>query len=41
MPSLHKNLPIIDDYNHLSAKQISENKSVKNMTEVWLKRRSL
>ncbi|WP_370622848.1 hypothetical protein [Winogradskyella forsetii] len=31
----------MDDHYHLSSKQISENKPVKNMTEVWLKRRSL
>jgi len=35
--SYAKNLPIIDYHNHLSAKQIAENKPVKNITEVWLK----
>ena len=32
-----KDLPIIDYHNHLSAKQIAENKPVRNITEVWLK----
>ena len=32
-----KDLPIIDYHNHLSAKQIAENKPVNNITEVWLK----
>lgn len=32
-----KDLPIIDYHNHLSAKKISENKPVKNITEAWLK----
>lgn len=31
-----KNLPIIDYHNHLSAKEIAENKPVKNITKVWL-----
>ncbi len=31
-----KNLPIIDYHNHLSAKQIAENKPVNNITDVWL-----
>lgn len=31
-----KDLPIIDYHNHLSAKQIAENKPVKNITKVWL-----
>lgn len=31
-----KNLPIIDYHNHLSVKQIAENKPIKNITEVWL-----
>lgn len=32
-----KDLPIIDYHNHLSAKEIAENKPVKNITEAWLK----
>jgi len=32
-----KNLPIIDYHNHLSAKQISDNNPIKNITEAWLK----
>jgi len=32
-----KEMPIIDYHNHLSAKQIAENKPVKNITEAWLK----
>ncbi len=32
-----KNMPIIDYHNHLSAKQIAENKPLKNITEAWLK----
>ena len=31
-----KGMPIIDYHNHLSAKQIAENKSVANITEAWL-----
>lgn len=31
-----KEMPIIDYHNHLSPKQIAENKPVKNITEVWL-----
>ena len=31
-----KDLPIIDYHNHLSPKQIAENKPVKNITEAWL-----
>lgn len=31
-----KHMPIIDYHNHLSAKQIAENKPVKNITEAWL-----
>ena len=31
-----KEMPIIDYHNHLSAKQIAENKPVENITKVWL-----
>ena len=31
-----KNMPIIDYHNHLSARKIAENKTVKNITDVWL-----
>ena len=31
-----KNMPIIDYHNHLSPKQIAENKPVGNITEAWL-----
>jgi len=31
-----KDLPIIDYHNHLSAKQIAENKPVNNLTKAWL-----
>ncbi len=31
-----KEIPIIDYHNHLSAKQIAENKPVENITKVWL-----
>ena len=31
-----KDLPIIDYHNHLSAKEIAENKPIKNITEAWL-----
>ncbi len=31
-----KNMPIIDYHNHLSAKQIAENKPVENITKAWL-----
>ncbi|WP_194766585.1 glucuronate isomerase [Tamlana sp. I1] len=31
-----KNLPIIDYHNHLSAKQIAENKPIGNITDAWL-----
>lgn len=31
-----KDLPIIDYHNHLSPRQIAENKPVKNITEAWL-----
>ena len=31
-----KNMPIIDYHNHLSAKQIAENKPLGNLTEAWL-----
>ena len=31
-----KDMPIIDYHNHLSPKQIAENKPVKNITEAWL-----
>ena len=31
-----KDLPIIDYHNHLSPKEIAENKPVKNITEAWL-----
>lgn len=31
-----KDLPIVDYHNHLSAKQIAENKPLENITEVWL-----
>ncbi|GAA4814574.1 glucuronate isomerase [Litoribaculum gwangyangense] len=31
-----KDLPIIDYHNHLSAKQIAENKPIKNITDAWL-----
>ncbi len=32
-----KDLPIIDYHNHLSSKEIAENKQFKNLTEIWLK----
>ncbi|TXE12881.1 glucuronate isomerase [Seonamhaeicola algicola] len=32
-----KPMPIIDYHNHLSAKEIAENKPLKNITEAWLK----
>ncbi|MBC3758645.1 glucuronate isomerase [Hyunsoonleella sp. SJ7] len=35
--SYAKDLPIIDYHNHLSAKEIAENKPVKNISEAWLK----
>ena len=31
-----KDMPIIDYHNHLSARKIAENKTVKNITDVWL-----
>ncbi|MFY0712226.1 glucuronate isomerase [Seonamhaeicola sp. NFXS20] len=31
-----KSMPIIDYHNHLSPKQIAENKPIKNITEAWL-----
>lgn len=31
-----KNMPIIDYHNHLSPKQIAENKPIANITEAWL-----
>jgi len=31
-----KDLPIIDYHNHLSPKQIAENKPIKNITDAWL-----
>lgn len=31
-----KDMPIIDYHNHLSPKQIAENKPIKNITEAWL-----
>jgi glucuronate isomerase len=31
-----KDLPIIDYHNHLSAKQIAEDKPIKNITDAWL-----
>lgn len=31
-----KEMPIIDYHNHLSPKKIAENKTVKNITDVWL-----
>ena len=31
-----KDMPIIDYHNHLSAKQIAENKPVENITKAWL-----
>ncbi len=31
-----KDLPILDYHNHLSAKQIAENKPINNLTEAWL-----
>ncbi|MGI9531663.1 glucuronate isomerase [Lutimonas sp.] len=31
-----KDMPIIDYHNHLSAKQIAENKPLQNISEVWL-----
>jgi len=31
-----KGLPILDYHNHLSAKQIAENKPINNLTEAWL-----
>ncbi|MDH5476393.1 MAG: glucuronate isomerase [Cyclobacteriaceae bacterium] len=31
-----KDMPIIDYHNHLSAKQIAENKSIENITSAWL-----
>ena len=31
-----KEMPIIDYHNHLSPKQIAENKPVKNITDAWL-----
>ncbi len=31
-----KDMPIIDCHNHLSAKQIAEDKPVENITKVWL-----
>jgi len=31
-----KDMPIIDYHNHLSPKQIAENKPIKNITEIWL-----
>ena len=34
--SYAKNMPIIDYHNHLSAKQIAQNKPIKNITEAWL-----
>jgi glucuronate isomerase len=35
--SYAKNMPIIDYHNHLSPKQLSENKSLGNITNAWLK----
>ena len=31
-----KDMPIIDYHNHLSPKQIAENKPIRNITEAWL-----
>lgn len=31
-----KDIPIIDYHNHLSPKQIAENKPMQNISEVWL-----
>ena len=30
-------LPIVDYHNHLSPKEIAENKNFSNLTEIWLK----
>ena len=30
-----KDLPIIDYHNHLSSKEIAENKPIKNITQAW------
>ena len=31
-----KKMPVIDYHNHLSAKQIAENKPISNITDAWL-----